>query len=468
MKKRNPTFKESIIMMALSLVIIIVGVLFLKLRTEFMLCIAAAVAALGAWNLGYNWNDLEDAISNRIGNTVGVLLILWSVGMVIGTFVFSGSIPMIIYYGLKIINPSFIYVSAFITCLIFSTITGSSYSSAGTAGVAFLGMAEGLGASVPITVGAAISGSIFGDKLSPLSETTNLASLCAGANIYDHIKSMLWTTIPPSIIACVVYMIMGRGLTLDGTAGIPQLTVTMLDSLDSLYNWSILLIIPFIIILYGSLAKKPTVPTLFLASLSAIGLGVIYQGFSLKDGFISAINGFNINMIYGGNVIPEISNILNRGGMTSMVSVILIVFCGYTFAAIASKAGFLDVALEPITNRIRTQTQLILGTLFTILMFMLAMGSCYVGFIIVSEMFREKYLELKVAPRVLSRSLEDIGTVTGALIPWGVSAAFYTATFGIPVFGTGGYGVWSILSYFSPLFAILYAITGIGVKQLNR
>ncbi len=466
MKIRIPTFSRSLLMVGSSFAIIIIGTLIYKLKSEVLLFIAATIMTIGALRLGYTWQELEEAISQRIGKTTGVLLLLWGVGMVIGTFMFSGSIPMIIYYGIKLIKPSFLILSAFVTCLIFSVITGSSWSSAGTIGIAFAGMAQTLGVPKSITIGAVLAGSIFGDKMSPLSETTNLASLCSEANIYDHIKSMLWTTVPPSIIAGVVYFVTGIGL---GTTNniLPLSTLEMLTSLDNIFKWNILLLLPLIIILYGSFTKKPAVPTLFISSLSAIIIGVIFQGFSLRDGFTSAVSGFNVNMVYNDNIVPEITKILNRGGMTSMVSVVLIVFCGYTFAAITSKAGYLDIVLEPMLYRIKTQAHLILATLFTMLLMMFATGSAYIGFILVPEMYRKKYIEFKVAPNVLSRSLEDIGTVTGALIPWGISAAFYTTTFGIPVFGTEGYAVWTILPYLIPIFAIIYAFTGIGVYKLT-
>lgn len=467
MEKRTPTFRHSVLILGGSILLIIIGTLIFKLKTEMLLCITAMIMAIGAMRLGYTWEELEDAISKRIGNTTSVLLLLWVIGMVVGIFMFSGSIPMIIYFGLKTINPSLIYFSAFVTCLIFSTLTGSSWSSAGTAGVAFMGMAQSLGVSLPITAGAVISGAIFGDKMSPLSETTNLAPLCAGANIYDHIQSMLWTTVPPSVIACIVYFIAGRSVDISGSSAIPESTLQMLASLDGLYKWNIILIIPFIIILIGSIRKKPAVPTIFVANISALLLGVFYQGFSLADGFKSAVSGFNASMIFSGDLPSEVLKILNRGGMLSMAGVVLIVFCGYAFAAISSKAGFLDVALEPINSKIKTQRRLILATLFTMLSIMIATGSAYVGFILVAEMYRKKYIELKVAPRVLSRSLEDIGTVTGALIPWSLSSVFYAATLGVPIYGAGGYAGWAILSYLVPLFAVFYAITGIGVLKLT-
>jgi NhaC family Na+:H+ antiporter len=466
MKKRIPTFSRSLLMVGSSFTIIIIGTLIFKLKSEVLLFITATIMTIGALRLGYTWQELEDAISQRIGKTTGVLLLLWGVGMVIGTFMFSGSIPMIIYYGIKLIKPSFLILSAFITCLIFSVITGSSWSSAGTIGIAFAGMAQTLGVPKAITIGAVLAGSIFGDKMSPLSETTNLASLCSEADIYDHIKSMLWTTVPPSIIAGIVYYVKGIGL---GTTIniIPVSTLEMLTSLDNIYDWNVLLILPLIIILYGSFTKKPAVPILFISSLSAIAIGALYQGFSIRDGFTSAVSGFNIQMVYNNNVMPDIAKILNRGGMTSMVSVVLIVFCGYTFAAITSKAGYLDIVLEPMLNRIKSQAHLILATLFTMLLMMFATGSAYIGFILVPEMYRKKFMEFKVAPNVLSRCLEDIGTVTGALIPWGISAAFYTTTFGIPVYGPEGYAVWTIIPYLIPIFAMTYAVTGIGVYKLT-
>ena len=467
MGKRTPSFIQSLCVVGISLAIIIIGTLTFRLKTEMLLCIATMIAGVAALRLGYTWAEMEEAISQRMGKTTSVLILIWSIGMIVGTFIYSGSIPMIIYYGLKMINPSFVVFSAFITCIIFSTCTGSSWSSAGTAGVAFIGVAQGLGVSLPITVGAIIAGSIFGDKLSPLSETTNFAPLCAGANIYDHIQSMLWTTIPPTIIAGVVYLIAGKQ-DMSGSEGIPASTLAMLASLDSMYHWSILLLLPFVVIIYGAVTKKPPVPTLFVAILMALGLGGFYQGFSLADGFQSTVSGFNTTMAVSGNVAPEILKILNRGGMLSMASVILIVFCGYAFAAIISKAGFLDVVLNPLTSKVKTQMHVILASLLMVFLIMLATGSAYIAFILVPEMFRRRYLELGIAPRVLSRSLEDIGTEMGALIPWSLSGVFYVATFGVPIFGANGYAIWTMLSYLGPLFAVLYAVTGIGIRKLTK
>lgn len=467
MEKKLPSLNMSIFVIGVSLLVMIIGIIFLKLSSEVLLCLIAMFAAIAAMRLGYKWQELEDAIAERMGRTVPVLLLIWIIGMIVGSFIYSGTIPMIIYYGLIMIDPSWVIFSAFVMCIIFSVATGSSWSSAGTVGVAFIGVAQGLGVPLHITAGAIITGSIFGDKLSPLSETTNLAPLCAGAKLYDHIKAMLWTTLPPTIIAGVVYILVGSKYAVQGGT-LPESTMAMINGLDSIYKWNIILLIPFAIIIFGGLTKKPPVPTLFISVLSALAIGFIYQGFPLTVGFKSVVNGFSSSSVYTGELAAPVLSLLNRGGMKSMVSVILIVFCGYSFAAIVSKAGFLDRICEPIVGKINTSSQLILATLATVLFIFVATGNAYIAFILVPEIYRKKYAEMGIAPMVLSRSLEDIGTVFGALLPWSSSAAFYITTLGVSIYGAGGYALWSIMSYLSPLFAVLCAITGIGVYKLSK
>ena len=467
MEKKSPSLNMSIFVIGISLLVMIVGIVFFKLSSEMLLCLIAMFAAIAAMRLGYNWQELEEAIAERMGKTIPTLLLIWMIGMIVGSFIYSGTIPMIIYYGLITINPSWVIFSAFIMCIIFSVATGSSWSSAGTVGVAFMGVAQGLGVPLHITAGAIITGSIFGDKLSPLSETTNLAPLCAGAKLYDHIKAMLWTTIPPTIISAIVYIIVGSKYSVQGGV-LPESTVAMIEGLSSVYKWNIILVIPFLIIIFGGLTKKPPVPTLFISVLAALAIGFFYQGFPLNVGFKSVVNGFTSSSVYAGELPAPVLSLLNRGGMKSMVSVILIVFCGYSFAAIISKAGFLDKICDPIVGRIKTSSQLILATLATVFFIFVATGNAYVAFILVPEIYRKKYAELGIAPMVLSRSLEDVGTVFGALLPWSSSAVFYTATLGVAMYGAEGYAIWSIMSYLSPVFAVLCAITGLGVYKLSK
>lgn len=464
--RKNPSFKLSVAVMLICMSTIIVGVLILKLRAEVLLCIMTTFIAIISKKLGYTWYEMENAIGIKMGNSTPVILMILVVGMVVGTFMYSGSIPMIVYYVLKVINPNYVIISAFFTCCVFSMITGSSWSSAGTAGVVFMGIAQGLGVPLHITAGAIVSGSIFGDKMSPLSETTNLAPLCAGADLFDHIKSMFWTTIPATIIAVIVYLIAGSKVVVTGS-GLPETTIQMLETLDGMYSWNILLLLPFIVVIYGAIKKKPTVPTLFISVLSALALGTLYQGFDLASGFKSAVSGFNLSMIYENEAIYEVSKLLNRGGMTSMTGIVLIIYCGYAFASILSKVGYLDIALAPITNRVKTKTQAVLAVLFAVFLIFVSVGNTYIAFILVPEIFRSKFIELRIAPKVMSRSLEDIGTVFGALLPYSGSAVFYCATLGVSLYGVNGYAPWAILSYIVPICAVICAITGLGVYSMS-
>src|SRR5699024_9012514 len=237
---------------------------------------------------------------------------------------------MMIYYGLKLIDPSFIVLIAFIVSAIISIVTGTSWGSAGTVGVALMGIATGLNANLPATAGAIVAGAYFGDKLSPLSDTTNLAPVAAGSELYEHIRHMLWTTIPAAIVSILVYLFVGFNLSADNVST-PETMNVMLQTLTEMFDWGILLLLPPAIIMYGSIRKKPTLPTIILSSMIAAVLAKFIQGFSLVDIFASTVSGFDVSMVNraGFNpdgVIGEVTRLVNQGGMKSMTGVVLIAF----------------------------------------------------------------------------------------------------------------------------------------------
>ena len=466
MTKRAPTFGESVFSILSMVVIIAVGYAGFGVRVEMLMIISAIVAALVARRCGYRWADLENGICQKIVQATPAILIMWTIGIVIATFIFSGSIPMIIYYGLKLINPQYMYLCTFIVCCVLSVVTGTSWGSAGTMGVAMMGVAAGLGVPLHITAAAVVSGVIFGDKLSPLSETTNLAPLCAGCNIYDHIASMMWTTIPSSIISAVVFFICGTQIEVTGT-GLPQEAIDTMASLDEIYHWNLLLLLPFLVILVCAFTKQPPVPTMIGASLLAIIIGCAYQGFDVVQGFAASVNGFTTNMIFDGEVAPAVSSLLNRGGMKSMVGIVIVIYCGYGYAAIISKAGFLKTALEPVVSRAKNRVTLIGATLITDFIIMACAGSSYPAHIMTAEMYKRAYLEQNLDPRVLSRTLEDVGTMMAPWIPWGTSGAFYIGTLGVGIFGMEGFGIWSPNTYLNPVFALIVAAVGIGMYKMT-
>ena len=285
--KRKPTLIQGLIPILFMVIALTVGVGVLKLRTEPIIILSAFVAGIIAWRLGYTWKEMQDGVIDKIARALPATLILWSVGLLIGSWMFSGTVPMIIYYGVEIVNPQYLLVTAFIISAVLSTVTGTSWGSAGTIGVAIMGIAGGLGVSLPATAGAVVAGAYFGDKISPLSDTTNLAPIAAGSELYEHIKHMFWTTIPAAIVSLIVYFIVGMNSA--GGASTPETVLVLQDQLSQMFNWNLILFLPVLFIIAGSLLKWPTIPTMLGTSLFSVLLGIFVQGYTLKNGFVSLI-----------------------------------------------------------------------------------------------------------------------------------------------------------------------------------
>lgn len=463
-KKLKPTTLQAVSPLAVMIILLTVGVGIFKLRAEPIILICASFAAIIAMRLGYTWEELQKGIIEKIASALPATLILWSVGLLIGSWMFSGTVPMIIYYGVDLINPRFLYISAFLITAVLSTVTGTSWGSAGTIGVAIMGIAQGLGMSLPITAGAVVAGSYFGDKLSPFSDTTNLAPLAAGSELYEHIKHMLYTTIPASIVSLAVYLIVGLS-TKSSTVTTESVNIIQ-GQLSGIYHWSILLLLPVVIMLIGSVLKFPTLPTMVVNSLVSVVIGVFVQGFTLKNGFISMINGFNVTMTnFDGEILKDITTLINRGGAVSMTTTTVLVFCSMGFAGIMSTSGMLDVVLEAILKRVKTTFGVIISTIASCFTVAFVTGNSYLSILIPGELFSKIYLERNLHPKNLSRTLEDSGTVLVPLIPWSAAGAYMAATLGVE---TLSYLPWAVLNYMGIVFAIILALTGIGITKITE
>lgn len=470
---RIATFGESAFVIG-ALAVILIGGTYLKLRYELLMVVVAIVAAVVAvFRCHIPWSELEDSISLKMKGVTQTIILIFSTGMLVAALIYSGSVPMLIYYGLDIISPKFLYISAFLLCAIMSTATGSSWSSAGTAGIAMFGLAMGMGANLPITVGAIIAGSIFGDKLSPLSETTNMAPACAGTDVYSHVRSMLWTTLPASLIGCVVWLAVG--FTISGSSsGTPESAVALMNELGQIYHFNILLLIPFMIIVYAAASRKPVIPCMTLSIMSALLLGWLVQGFSLERGFYFALNGFTLTGSSGAiaelpfEASDDLLKLLQRGGAKSMAGVVIMCYAGFSCAAIIARAHYLDVLLAGMTAKLNTRVKAMAAALGTNIFIMLATGTAYVAFIMVSEMYKKTFLKNNMGAPVLSRSLEDIGTCLGCLIPWSLSGAYYAGLFSLPIYGSGGYAIWTVVPYVTPIIALILAATGLGMFPMTK
>lgn len=467
--KRMPTILEALIPVVAMLLVLFIGKGVLGFSTEPLLIIVACVAAFIAWRVGCTWDDMLDEISQKIAKGMPAILILITVGAMVGTWMTSGTIPMMIYYGVQIVSPKWLLVTAFLITSLVSVATGTSWGSVATMGVALMGIASALGVNPAATAGAVIAGSYFGDKISPLSDTTNLAPLAAGSNLYEHIGHMFWTTVPATIVSLVVYAVVG--LNANTAAGATSEAVTnMMAQLDQMYDWNILILLPVILVLAGSLLKLPTIPVMILSTVVAGVEGIFMQGISLGNVLTSTVSGFNVTMITrpgfdAANAAFEVTKLLNRGGMNGIMSTTLLVFCAFCFAGIMSRAGCLEVVLKAILSVAKTTGSLILATVISCITMALTTGNSYLSILIPGEMFRDAYKERGLHPKNLSRTLEDAGTVFVPLVPWSAAGAYMAATLGVE---TLDYLPWAILCYTGFIFAIIYGYTGIGIAKLPK
>ncbi|MCI9468361.1 MAG: Na+/H+ antiporter NhaC [Oscillospiraceae bacterium] len=446
--------------------VLFLGIGYGKFRFPTQVCMlaAAAVAAIVAYACGLSWDEMFEGVREKISASLPSIFVMICVGAMISSWMISGTIPMMIYYGIKIIDPRWLFVTGFIVCAIISTVTGTSFGSAGTAGIAVMGVAIAVGAPLPIAAGAVISGAVFGDKLSPFSDTTILAPIAGGCDLYDHIKHMFFTTGCASIVALIVYAIAGLSLDMNSMAT-AETVDAMLTSLEGMYHFNILLLLPVVIVLGGAFLKKPTVPCMLLASLVALILGVAMQGFTVSNAATAFYSGFNVSMVPGVDLetVPStINTLLNRGGLMGMMSTILLIFCAIGFGGIYSKTGCINVILNKMLSAIKSVGGLITSTVVATIFMSIVTGSSYLAILVPGELFKGAFDEFKLHGKNLSRTLEDAGTCVVPLVPWAVAGTYMANTLGVP---TLEYLPWAVLCYTSFIFAIIFGYTGITIRD---
>lgn len=427
---------------------------------EFVFIIAATFAIAELIWLGFSWDEILESIVQKITKALPAFFILLAIGVLIGSWMVSGTIPMLIYYGLKTINPVILYLLAFWVCIVFSLLTGTSWGSVGSIGVIFIGIAVAMGANLGITAGAIIGGAVFGDKMSPLSDTTNMAAIAADVSLFDHIGSMMYTTIPSAIIASVLYFVLGFVFppTIT-TSGLDTVTPFLLG-LETVFNFNIFLIIPPIIVLYSSIKQKPTVPVLIISSLVAAVLALIFQKFNLGDVLQSLIRGFDVKMAPWAVNLPEgVITLLNRGGLYALIDAIVVAFTVFIFIGAMGLVNAIEKVVDRVFRFAKTKTGTILATLSATAVTNSLTSNQYATSFIVGDAFKSKYDKLGISRKVLSRSLEDTGTMIESLVPWTPTAVFMVATLGVAYVD---YWYWQFLTLTNIIVAPLIAILGIG------
>lgn len=462
MMKRKPTFLESISTMIVMVIVVVTGFVFFDIPIQVLLIIASAYATWIAKRVGLTWQDLEKGIAERLNTAMPAILIILAVGIIVGSWMFSGTVPALIYYGLDLLNPSYFLISAFFISAVTSVATGTAWGSASTAGIALISIGNQLGIPPGMAAGAIIAGAVFGDKMSPLSDTTNLAALVTKVNIFKHIHSMMWTTIPASIIGLLVWFI--AGFQFKGHSNDKQIQ-TLLSELAQIYQINIWVWVPLIVIIVCLLFKMATVPAMLISSFSAIIVGTFNHHFKMTDGFKATFSGFNESMIHQSHISSSVKSLLEQGGMMSMTQILVTIFCGYAFAGIVEKAGCLEVLLTTISKGIHSVGSLTCITVICCIALVFAAGVASIVIIMVGVLMKDLFEKYQVSRSVLSRTLEDSSTMVLPLIPWGTSGIYYTNQLHVSV---EEFFIWTVPCYLCAIIAIIYGFTGIGIKKSSN
>ena len=438
---------------------------------QLALLFAAATASFVGVKYGSSWKTILNGASKSISSTTPALIILLLIGSLAGTWLLSGIIPAMIYYGLQILNPKiFLFATAIITAIV-SLATGSSWSTIATIGIALLGIGQALGLPVGLTGGAIISGAYFGDKMSPLSDTTNLAPAMAGTDLFTHIRYMMYTTIPSFTITLIIFLVIGFSYTTSEAQDINVLLSVISNSFN-ISGW--LFLVPILVIVL-IIKKTPAIPALLAGTL----LGGLFAVFFQPEVVMSITNSETLNFssaymaiinAMGSDITittdnEMINNLLSTSGMAGMLNTIWLIICAMVFSGAMEAAGLLRRVAEPIIQYAESTGSLIATTVGTCVFFNITASDQYLSIVVPGRMFADTYKEKGLAPENLSRTLEDSGTVTSVLVPWNTCGATQSAVLGVATFA---YLPFCFFNIISPLMTIAYGYFGIKIKKLKQ
>ncbi len=440
---------------------------------QISLFIASGIAMLVAVKNGWRWKELEAAIAAGVSSTVNAILILLMVGALIGAWVVAGTVPAMIYYGLKLIDPGAFYITTCIVCALASLSIGSSWSVIGTIGLGLFGVATSLGISQEITAGAIISGAYFGDKMSPLSDTTNLAPAVAGTDLFTHIRHMTWTTIPSISIALVLYALLGIGIDVDPSS--TEVTQKLLI-LEDMFKVGPHLLSPILVVVFLAIRKFPALPAMMLSTLAGIVLALIFQrellltfmvtenlgdtGVIVKGIWTALFNGYSAS-----TADSELNGLLSVGGMSSILSTVWLIVSALMFGAIMDCAGLLRRLICGLTTAAKSSGSLIVTAVLTCIGVNIIAADQYISIVFPARMYQLEFKKRKLAPENLSRVLEDAGTVTSPLVPWNTCGAFINNILGISAFAYAPYCFFNLLS---PAISSIYGIANVKITRIEE
>ncbi|MDG1778680.1 MAG: Na+/H+ antiporter NhaC [Flavobacteriaceae bacterium] len=437
---------------------------------QFILLLGAAVAAVVGFFNKVSYRQMIDEVAENLKTTTGALLILLMVGALAGTWLVSGIIPTMIYYGLQILNPTFFLVACVLICAVISIATGSSWTTSATVGIALIGIGETLGISLGMTAGAVLSGAYFGDKMSPLSDTTNLAPAMAGGDLFEHIKYMTITTVPTFVVTLILFLIIGLNLDVSGTPDISD----KLKAISNAFHISPLLFIVPLIVIVLIIKKTPPLVALLLGTLLAAIAAIIAQPHILMQ--IAGVETLDFKSAYKGVMQAmtvdtavetssvELNDLFSSGGMSGMLGTIWLIICAMVFGGVMDAIGALSRISKALLNLASTTFGLFASTVASCLALNVTASDQYLALVVPGKMFKKAYKDKGLAPENLSRTLEDSGTVTSVLVPWNTCGAYQSGVLGVSV---ADYFLYAFFNWISPFMTLLVAGFSIKIKQLK-
>ncbi len=438
---------------------------------ELIFLSAAVVGSLNLVRLGFSWSDIQGAMVKKLHQALPAIMILFTIGIVVGSWVLSGTIPFLIYHGISLINPSYIYAVAFVVPSVFSVLTGTSWGSAGTIGVVIMAIGLAIGANPVIVAAAIVGGAYFGDKMSPLSDTTNIAALAADVPLMSHIRSMMNTTMPSYVMALIIYTMIGFYQPVATTSVDLAMVSDTKMAFSTLFSFNgfgsaILICSPILIVLIGSVMRTPTVPTLIVSVIVASIVSLICQGFSLDMVMGALKSGFNAENMLGisqklsdETVIANTSRILNRGGLYSMAEPVIITMSVFVFVGTLDKINALPLVVNRAFGWIKHRSLAIISALVSTAATNGLTSNQFATSFVVAEAFKPKFDALKIPRKVLSRTLEDAGTMIENILPWTTTGVYMFGVLGI---SAAQYWQYQYLTLINLVVAVILAVTGIG------
>lgn len=451
--QKVPGFWHALICFGGILIMIVTGVVAFRISIQVVLMLSIIWAAIHTFFLGYKFTEIKQIMSDGIANALGAVYIFILIGIVVASFLESGTITTLVYYGLDFVHPAVFLPVGMILCSFMSVCVGTMVGTVATVGVILIGIGAAMGVPLPIVAGMVIAGASFGDKMSPVSDTTNMAALSTGTDLYTHIKSMLYTTVPTYLICLVIFTFIGleyADQTLS-TVGIASFKT----AIEANFEVSLLGFLPIIVLFGMSFKRIPAEPTMITASAVAILIALIQQQHHIVSILGSLQTGYSAET---GNA--DLDRLLNRGGIMGMMGTLTIALFAMALGGILDKVGYINAMLDGILRHIKSVVQLLAATMLTGIIASIATGQSYISIVLTAQLFKQKYEDMGLKRRMLSRTIEESTTLITPLMPWSLGGAFYSGAMGVSVFD---YAPWAFLNYLNFIVAIVMAIFGIAI-----